>query len=88
MIRPRRRGVGGLRGTLFFQTDRGAVVEHVDPRPEEAYAGFQAVRPFPFAWGDGYSPKLRAYRAGVRHTFPSGSSGPAAGPGEATGGQV
>lgn len=35
--------MGGLRGTLFFQTDRGAAGEHVDPGPEAAHAGFQAV---------------------------------------------
>lgn len=50
MIRPPRRGVGGLRGTLFFQTDRGAAGEHVDSGPEEAHAGFQAVRALTFAW--------------------------------------
>lgn len=49
MIRPPRRGVGGLCGTLFFQTDRGAAGEHVDSGPEEAHAGFQAVRALTFA---------------------------------------
>lgn len=33
VIRPLRRGVGGPNGTLFFQTDRGAAAEHVDPGP-------------------------------------------------------
>ena len=50
MIRPPRRGVGGLRGTLFFQTDRGAAGEHVDSGAEEAHEGFQAVRPHTLAW--------------------------------------
>lgn len=45
VIRPLRRGVGGPRGTLSFQPDRGAAAEHVDPGPEEAHAGLQAVRP-------------------------------------------
>lgn len=31
VIRPLRRGVGGPNGTLFFQIDRGAAAEHVDP---------------------------------------------------------
>lgn len=50
VIRPPRRGVGGLRGTLFFQTDRGAAGEHVDSGAEEAHEGFQAVRPLTLAW--------------------------------------
>ena len=68
MIRPPRRGVGGLRGTLFFQTDRGAAGEHVDPGPEEAYAGFQAVRAFIFALMT-TPPQSYGARVGIRDTF-------------------
>lgn len=68
MIRPRSRGVGGLRGTLFFQTDRGAAGEHVDPGPEAAHAGFQAVSPH-LRLDDGFSPQLQACRAGIQDTF-------------------
>jgi ubiquitin-protein ligase len=36
-------GGAALRGTLFFQTDRGAAGEHVDPGLEKAHAEFQAI---------------------------------------------
>lgn len=28
---------------MSFKSNRGAAGEHVDPGPEEAYAGFQAI---------------------------------------------
>ncbi|KAJ8777383.1 hypothetical protein J1605_014766 [Eschrichtius robustus] len=57
----------------LHKTDRGAAGEHVDPGPEETYAGFQAVRAFIFAWMT--APPQSYGAAGLQEDPPVGVSG-------------